>query len=512
MLRLNRFILASTTHASVFVSDAQAHNVVIWTQKISKFKHYALRVHIISQKFVHTREKSIFFMLCLADLQDLLCILRHLTYTVANPRWKIQLQVGANAVQQEALSVHYQESLLSPFEKLKGVGQSCKVKGNVDTTLAKRVEESMTPTVFWTRARCRDYYDIIAQKVSMARSAGQKKHAVVAHHIYSELSELFGTPSKIGWINCQMISSNDRVFQSNIYSALILGQCQQGLMSSRLWLAETSTIRECECECSDVLSFLSDINPHTISANDWRLAADGLFIRAAAHVGLGQYERAKQALLSALKLEPNALHRKALKMCEEFQSTASMDRMTRFKTYMTLIPDTPAVPPQTSQVSVLAGIDQERYVLRAYGYTGPFHMDTIVQNAGYSVDSTGKETLMPFDASKLDEKEAPMLARYAQCRAEGVRPHDLHVGPGNTSGPRGVANAYAVLSLDRVPHPLSGTDPEEPPGQGDRILHLMDLMNVYQVSLEELEYEYPGIREEFVGIQLHVGTRWYNGT
>ena len=320
IFKLNQFILASTTHASIFLQDAQAHNVVVWTQKLARFKHYALRVHIIPQKYAHIKENSAFFMLCLADLEDLLCILRLHTYTSANPRWKIQLQVVASAVEQESLSIRYQESQLSPFEKLKDVGQHCKVNENVDGALAKRVERSMTPTVFWTRARCRDFLDILLHKVSIARKATREKQVLVAHGILSKLTYLLSTPGMIGWIYFQFLQSGDEVLQFNLFTNL-LEECHQGFMLSKLWLAESSTASKVYSTSVDVLGYISSyVGPGgSVLGGTWRGTAWGRLILAAANVGLCEYESARQIVLSACKLEPNnATVRNALRLCEQF--------------------------------------------------------------------------------------------------------------------------------------------------------------------------------------------------
>jgi len=509
VLKLNRFILASSTQTSIFLKNSQDHDIVLWTRRFSHFKHYALRLHIVSQKLGKNKEKLIFFMLCLADLEDFLCMLRQLTYTMYNPRWKIQLQLEAGDEGAEQLSIRYQESLLSPFEKLKGVGQHCKVKGNVDAALAERVEKSMTPTVFWTRARCRDYFDIIAQKLAMARNASQKKHLQIAHIVYDDILREVGARAMIGWIYFQFIAcgdSGEEVFRSNFFDKLILEQCQQGLVLSKLWLAEQWTNKsEVYMFCEGVLPYVYGRPAEKVAGtgNEWRVSAFGLHLRAAAHVGMGQYEKARQSVLDALKLEPSALYRNALRMCEEFQMTPSISQTSKFKKYMTLVPIASlARPRQAQQVSVIAAADQERHALRTHGYTGPLHMESIVPKEGYSFDK-GQEIPIPFDAVRFDEQTAPSQAHYASCIKKGVRPPDVHIGPGCQTGPRGVMAAFDALRLRQVLHPMSESAPGTRPGPRDRTLHMGDLLNVYQVSMEELEREYPEVRRDFAGLPFH---------
>jgi len=146
---------------------------------------------------------------------------------------------------------------------------------------------------------------------------------------------------------------------------------------------------------------------------------------------------------------------------------------------------------QNTQVSVLAGVDRERYALRAHGYAGPFHMDTIVQKAGYTIDSKGEEVPVPFDAIEYHEQIMPSIMAYTQSLESGVQPFQVHIGPGNEAGTRGMILAMKALHMDTLPHPNAthGTPPQ--------IMHLIDMMNVYQVSMADLERDYPALYQAY---------------
>lgn len=350
------------------------------------------------------------------------------------------------------------------------------------------------------------------RKVSIAHEASRERQVAVAYSVYKSITHLLSNPGTIGWLYFQFIQSGDEVLQISFFDTLT-EQCQQGWILSKLWLAESSTASEAYSACQDVLTCVATyVGPGgSALGKAWCESVWGLRIIAAANVGLGRYESARQSTLSACKLEPNnASHRSALKLCEQLQTTGSIDKLSSFKQFMTLIPAALKWE-QISQVSVLAGADQERYALRAYGYIGPFHMETIVQKAGCSLDSDGKETPVSFDAIRFHEHIALDIAKYAQYAEKGVRPPDIHIGPGNETGAKGAMFAFSALHLDRLPHAMSHTDPEDPSAPEDQMLHLIDIMNVYELWPEELEREYPEIYAAFAQFQAQLRDRQVAG-
>jgi len=380
-------------------------------------------------------------MFCLAEQQDMISILRQLTYTSTFPKWKIQLEVVAQHSPQELL--------LSPWEKLNGIGQRCTVKGNVEESIARRVERSMTPTVFWSRARCRDWLDIVVHKFLMARSAGLKGHARAANHIYHDVSRLLDAPGSTGWVSYQFQACSDAAFMDT-WMELQMHQFQYGLMLSNLWNAAQPPSTNVTQASQKLLEWFT-LTRRTHQAFPafhqigWVDAAYALHMQAAGCIGLGKYQEARQLVLKAMKAEPSMkVYRQAYKLCSKFLSTASTDRISGFREFVQLLPSAPPKLDLPKKISVLAGADQERFALRAHGYTGPMHTDTIVQKPGYSLslNKDNKELAKPFDQAKYRAQIASTVAQYVACRSNGTRPPDVHIGPGSETGADGVNAAF----------------------------------------------------------------------
>jgi len=194
-------------------------------------------------------------------------------------------------------------------------------------------------------------------------------------------------------------------------------------------------------------------------------------------------------MAKAMRVEPNTYKfRRAFSMCSTFRATGShMDRLSGFRLFMELMPLAPPKLQLTEQTSILAGADQERFALQALGYTGPLHMDTIVQKPGYSLDASNKEITVPFDAAQQRKLMAPGVSLYAACKSKGTRPPDVHIGPGSTTGTHGVMAAFKALNLAHTTHPASGTQLGQPTDVMDRMLHVTDLLNAYAVPKEEAD-------------------------
>jgi len=145
---------------------------------------------------------------------------------------------------------------------------------------------------------------------------------------------------------------------------------------------------------------------------------------------------------------------------------------------MKLMPLTQPAPDQTCHVSTLAGADQERHALRAYGYTGPLYVNEILQKTGFSLDSKHQEVKKPFDAVALDKQLAASVATYSECRQKDVRTPDVFVGPGVAGKNNAAAiEAFGRLQLQYLPHPMVLQMSEEFPSRLNSMLHMLDMLN-----------------------------------
>lgn len=223
VFKLNNFIVASTTAPPYhIVTEAQDHNVIIWTKKLNAFKNYKARLHLLSGKL--KGDSTHFFMMCSADLEDFVCILRYLTFTDMRPTFNIHLKLGAPG--SNSLALKDQEAILSPFEKLVGEGQRCKITGIVDNALAKRVVANATPTIFWSRAQCRDFLNIVEHDMRIADVAASNRHFDVTHHIYHKIQRCMEAPGKIGKVMSQFIMCEDEAL--NLSFSIMQSRHQHG--------------------------------------------------------------------------------------------------------------------------------------------------------------------------------------------------------------------------------------------------------------------------------------------
>lgn len=234
-------------------------------------------------------------------MEDFVCILRCLTFTDIFPEFNIHLRLGAPG--SDSLALKDQEAILSPFEKLVGEGQRCKVTGIVDNTLAQRVVLSATPTIFWSRAQCRDFWDIVEHHMRIADTAASKRQFDVTHHIYDKIQRCMEAPGKIGKVMSQFVMCEDRALSLSF--SLMQSRPQHGLMLANLWKSSEQQT------CDQARPFFDDIiemgthtyNPHTV----WHRTAHWEQIHAMTYVGLGKYKLAQNRFMKAMKIDPSEM-------------------------------------------------------------------------------------------------------------------------------------------------------------------------------------------------------------
>lgn len=512
VFKLNWFILGSTTaHPRAFTEEAQNHNTIIWTktQKLKNFKHFKLRLHFTSPStiFSHGSKVNTFFLLCLKELDQFLLIIRSLTYGEP-PKLKFLLRLeGATQGDTEPLSIKQQRALLSPFEKVIGTAQKCTVTGAVDGKLAKRIESRVSPTVFWTRAQCRDFLDILKQLMLVARAASLQNQHKAAHHIYHNLIQYFESPGRAGKVFSHINSGEDTALQ--LYFAGFSMQVQYGLILANLWFAHSGYENNLEKLSKNIIEATS---LHFTAATIQMLRASGmapawptesmwLQLRAMGYIGLQQYGDARRDFDKAAKLDAsNPSHSSQSSKCAQAAQMTSISADMSFKLFKDFMTSLPTVPPRSTSLppSIIAGADQERYTLRAHGYTGPMYEHKIIQKPGTSLNVHNKEVHKPFIATAFHKTIAASIARYEECRQKGTRPPDVFVGPGSETGLNGMLKAFRSMQMQNRPHPMANRD-----GRGDdqtlsASLHMVELLNTYGVTSEELQGVNMG---ELLGLQ-----------
>lgn len=184
--------------------------------------------------------------------------------------------------------------------------------------------------------------------------------------------------------------------------------------------------------------------------------------------------------MKAMKIDPSEMtYTTSYKKCGEIlRSKKETHTFAIFNELMKLMPLTQPKPDQTCHVSTLAGADQERHALRAYGYTGPLYVNEILQKTGFSLDSKHQEVKKPFDPVALDKQLATSVATYSECRQKGVRPPDVYVGPGAAGADNAAAvKAFQKMQLQNLPHPMALQMNGEFPSELNSMLHMMDMLN-----------------------------------
>lgn len=472
ILKPNNFILVSTTAPEhFFITEAQHHDIVIWRKRLNNFKNYNARLHLLSSKL--KGEPLQFFMLCTADLPDFICILRLLTFTEFRPQFIINLELGAPG--SNTLAKKDQEAVLLPWGKLVGVRQRCKITGIVDTELAKSVSTKAMPTVFCSRAECRDFLDILGHEMQIADDAAAKKHFRVTHHIYHKLISFMEAPGKIGKVMNQFHTSDDRMLQLSLTDQL--SRHQHGGMLANLWKAS-------ECETSDQARpfFKKMIEAGSYNygpaAMAWHKTPHWEQLQAMAHVGLREYKLARNRFARAMRMNPyEKSYLAGYKKCGQMLKTSGSSTFETFKDFMQLVPLSQPKPSVIVSVSFLAGADQERHALRTHGYTEPLLNDDILQKNGFSLNEKHREVRKQFDPATFDKHLAASVLARMECIQKGVRPLDVHIGPGAAGSSQAeMMEAFQNLRLQYIPHPATaqmGGGPEV-----NMMLHMTDMMNM----------------------------------
>jgi len=164
------------------------------------------------------------------------------------------------------------------------------------------------------------------------------------------------------------------------------------------------------------------------------------------------------------------------KKCGEMLKTSrKLKTFKVLKEFMQLMPLAQPKPEYTPQISFLAGADQERHALVAHAYSGPLYSDQIMQKVGFSLNHKSKEVHKAFNPATFDKKLAASVLTYMNGIQTGVRPPDVHVGPGAAgSSYAEMIEAFQNLQLHRCPHPQASGDPSP---ALHHTLHMMDMLN-----------------------------------
>ena len=167
----------------------------------------------------------------------------------------------------------------------------------------------------------------------------------------------------------------------------------------------------------------------------------------------------------------------AYKKCSELvKATSQPDVFALFQEFMQLVHPTQPALVHVDYVSVVAGADQERHALQAHGYTGPLYHDQILQKAGFSLDADDAEVQKSYSPTAVDRKIAASVATYKECMQKGVRPPDVHIGPGAAGEDFGeMMKAFRNMRLHLEKHPDAK---DGSCAQTNLTLHLADMLNV----------------------------------
>jgi hypothetical protein len=439
VFKANHFILASSP-SSRLPNGLSAHNVCLWSKKLSRFKNYHLRLHF-SSKRSPIDDKPGYFITAQTQLENLILHLVSIAYggSLERPelqrRYKYKLELkSADGYGYRPLSFKIQSMLLMPFAKLCYPYQHCAVSGLVDPDLAQTMISKLMPTTHSLRFMCRELFNLMKYYQSQGDALLALGDLHLADSSYSRVKGFCENNQTL--VNCIMNSCD--VALEEAYSKVAF-QVQLSSDLCRLWMAYGYADTEADVDFfyiivtdpwlpSRACELAMSVWPH--------LAALRKHIHVTAHFSIKNLENAVRHFEMASEMCAG-VHESSLKMsrfvreatCELPKKTLEMALAIFLEPVITPL----ALEEVCEPISVVAGYDQEVYSLMKLGYNGNLLEGRVIQKRGYSIGEDGGDVPHPFSPADIDKLIAPQINAIAAADAEGTRRPEITVGPAEFS-------------------------------------------------------------------------------
>ena len=369
------------------------------------------------------------FLMCAMDLPVLIDVLE-MIILAEQPEFdfKLELQPGVNP--------KVTSELLIPFKRLRGEGQNCIVRGCLDATLRQAIETSMTPRVFWSRQRSRDFYHMVLESSSIAYDAMRASNWELASIIFIDIKNFLSTAKRLDYSTYRSDDADLYKWYRMLRLELIendfyteFQRCPAPDMSGKV-------SRQCKLSIERIVPHVgmsrSDRELNMSDPATWVWVCKFIFLRGILDFGSGEPDSQERAIQDFKTIAPiddsEDPANKCLDMIRASDDGQASIQDTMRRMLALLEPELSHECIDSIQ-SVVTGVDRERYILRALGYDDDLLEDEISQKQGWSTNTiTNKDVAVPFDKDEADLYIAEVKAKIAENKK-----YSVVIGPRLTS-------------------------------------------------------------------------------
>jgi hypothetical protein len=431
---LNNHFVLITSNNGTLRHEMNENRVQFWDVQLETFKNYRLHLQSSGKGYAIAAQRRInnitnrrtSFLICSDGLEDFVNMLRTYESLVNMNEYCMSFRLNTKGMRQESMPLKLQQRLLEPFMRLRTSRQTCSIAPSVDEDLAKRLQASVTPQVFWFRAQGRELYNVILHERLVADAAFDAGQIEVAARLYDNAADIVQNARRIG---LKINRADDEVFW-NDYHDLILSL--RVMVAMAFLLHADSEVRRAKDHefFRKILRISLDTEPeYNCSEAGIMLYCGLVYAHLVAYVALEDTTKLWTLLLRVRKMHSfNIRYNDSVNIAKIWANTHSKlfgatppYPQEELSTLLAVVPNQAVRHVPMIGAATSASIDRERYVLRSLGYDGDLLEERIVQKVDCSMQY-GKEVSRPFDKKVADKMVKSFQKDIARQKSKGKIP------------------------------------------------------------------------------------------